>query len=199
MSERIVRKSPRFWIVIGVVLIVCIAAAGGGIAVWYRSSALQEAQQIAVKDAQPLIQQFRRDEPLQVMVYYPYDGMLAAGFSSARRQTDAQSQAKELLLVLLKDQRSAQAALLRDLSIRGLYLDTFGTAYVDLALNRQNDVHASAWEEMLAIYAVVNTLMQNFEEIKKVFLLLDGREVQSLAGHMDLSRMFTKRMDLVKQ
>lgn len=184
---------------LGVVLIVCIAAAGGGIAVWYRSGVLQEAQKTAVKDAQPLMQQFRRDEPLQVMVYYPYDGMLAAGYSTARRQTDTQSQAKELLLVLLKDQRSAQVALLRDISIRGMYLDASGTAYVDLVLNRQSDVHASAWEEMLAIYAVVNTLTQNFEEIKKVFLLLDGREVQSLAGHMDLSRMFTKRTDLIRQ
>jgi hypothetical protein len=60
-------------------------------------------------------------------------------------------------------------------------------------------VRASAWEEQLAIYALVNTLLQNFEEIKQVVLLLDGGEAQTLAGHMDLSRTFTKRMDLVKQ
>jgi hypothetical protein len=60
-------------------------------------------------------------------------------------------------------------------------------------------VRASAWEEQLAIYALVNTLLQNFEEIKQVVLLLDGGEAQTLAGHMDLSRTFAKRMDLVKQ
>jgi hypothetical protein len=46
---------------------------------------------------------------------------------------------------------------------------------------------------------MVNTLSQNFEEIRQVRFLVDGREVQTLAGHIELSRKFTKRMDLVKQ
>jgi len=88
---------------------------------------------------------------------------------------------------------------LRDIRLRELYLDAFGTAYIDLSPGPQKDVRASAWEEQLAIYAMVNTLLQNFDGIKTVVLLIDGREAQTLAGHMDLSRTFTKRMDLVKQ
>ena len=56
-----------------------------------------------------------------------------------------------------------------------------------------------SWEELLALYAMVNTLSQNFEEIRQVRFLVDGREAQTLAGHIELSRKFTKRMDLVKQ
>jgi hypothetical protein len=41
--------------------------------------------------------------------------------------------------------------------------------------------------------------MQNFDEIKQVRFLLNGKEAQTLAGHVDLSRTFTKRMDLVRQ
>jgi hypothetical protein len=49
------------------------------------------------------------------------------------------------------------------------------------------------------MYAMVNTLMQNFEEIREVAFLVDGRQAPTLAGHMDLSRRYGKRMDLVKQ
>ncbi|HSQ77452.1 MAG TPA: GerMN domain-containing protein, partial [Nitrospirota bacterium] len=73
------------------------------------------------------------------------------------------------------------------------------TAYVDISSAQQNGATASAWEELLAIYSMVNTLMQNFEEIKQVRFLLEGKEAQTLAGHIDLSRKFDKRMDLVKQ
>ena len=51
----------------------------------------------------------------------------------------------------------------------------------------------------MAIYAVVNTLTQNFEEIKEVRFLLDGREAQTLAGHIDASVFFSARPDLARQ
>jgi hypothetical protein len=63
----------------------------------------------------------------------------------------------------------------------------------------QREVRASVWEELIALYAMVNTLSQNFEEIRQIRFLVEGREVQTLAGHIELSRKFTKRMDLVKQ
>ena len=46
---------------------------------------------------------------------------------------------------------------------------------------------------------MVNTVMQNFYEIKGVRFLVNGREAQTLAGHVDLSGKFQKRMDLVQQ
>jgi hypothetical protein len=88
---------------------------------------------------------------------------------------------------------------LRDIRLRAFYLDASGTAYIDLAAGLKKDVLASAWEEQLALYAMVNTLLRNFEEIKQVLFLFEGGEAQTLAGHMDLSRTFTKRMDLVRQ
>ena len=69
---------------------------------------------------------------------------------------------------------------------------------MDLAPASETGVRASAWEELLAVYAVVNTLVQNFEEIRQIRFLLDGKETQTLTGHIDLGRTFTKRMDLVK-
>jgi hypothetical protein len=180
-----------------VIIIVAIVATGGGL-LWLWLQSTNTAPMPAEPDKQ-VAQQLRRDEPLTITLFYPDDGMLSTGSAEVKRQPDTQSQAREALMTLFADQRASMAPVLRDIRLREFYLDASGTAYIDLTTGPRKDVRASAWEEMLAIYAMVNTLMQNFDEVKQVWLLLDGREVQTLAGHMDLSRAFTKRMDLVKQ
>jgi hypothetical protein len=146
----------------------------------------------------PLIQPAFRNEPLSVTLYFPQDGLLISSPVPVKRQADAQAQAREILLSLLQDQRAGQTAVLRDIKLRAFYLDSQGTAYIDLATDQQLAVRASAWDEQLAVYAMVNTLTQNFEEIKQVVFLTDGREAEILAGHLDLTRKFGKRMDLIK-
>lgn len=197
MSERTDRRIQSNWLLLGVVIIVFIVASGG-IMLWLRQRSIDAPRNPAMQD-QRIEQQFRRDEPLPVTLYYPSEGMLATGSAAVQRQPDTQSQARELLIALFADQRISLTPALRDLKLRNFYLDAFGTAYIDLTLGPQKDVRASAWEEHLAIYAMVNTVLRNFDEIKRVFLLLDGREARTLAGHMDLSRPFMKRMDLVRQ
>lgn len=181
-----------------VVIVIAAIVASGGILLWLRMPSTDVDKIPALQD-QELAQHLLRDEPLSIILYYPVEGMLEAGSGAVKRQPDSQSQAREALAALFTDQRDPPAPVLRDIRMQAFYLDASGTAYIDLALGPQKEVRASAWEEQLAIYAMVNTLIQNFEEIKQVHLLIEGREAQTLAGHIDLSGMFTKRMDLVKQ
>lgn len=186
-------------LLLGVVIILATIVASGGIMLWMRMPSNDTVQKPALQDQKLAHQQFLLNEPLPITLYYPHEGMLAAGSAVVKRQPDTQSLARAALAALFADQRATLEPVLRDIRLRELFIDAAGTAYVDLTPGPQKDVRASAWEEQLAIYALVNTLLQNFEEIKQVELLLDGREAQTLAGHMDLSRTFTKRMDLVKQ
>jgi hypothetical protein len=199
MSERIDRriKGSRslIWLLVA---IFAVAAAAGGV-VWQRLNAPKPQQNQAAQTPSSLAQPVRAGEPLAITLYYPADGALATGTAAVKRQSDPQAQAREVLGVALADQRVLQAAVFRELKLRGLFLDASGIAYVDLSPVQQNGVKASAWEEILAIYSMVNTLTQNFGEIKEVRFLLEGKEAQTLAGHIDLSRKFDKRMDLVKQ
>ena len=179
-------------VILGIVLIVA-----GGFYFQVRWDAADAARKRAEPDAYPLIQPAFRNEPLSVTIYYPLEGMLAAGTTAAKRQPDTQAQARETIVAALHDRGAAQAPVFRDIKLRAFYLDAQGTAYIDLAPSAL-PVRASAWDEQLAVYALVNTLMQNFEEIKQVAFLVDGRDAQTLAGHIDLSRKYAKRMDLVK-
>ncbi len=198
MSERIDRRIGHDRLLFGVIVIVVAVAATAGISLWSLRrgpSAPQNTAPALTAPAQPS----RPDEPLTITLYFPSDGLLAPASVAVKRQPDEQSQAKEILAALFGDRRSAQTALLKDLRLRDVYFDASGTVYVDLIPVSQKELRASAWEELMAVYAVVDTLMQNIEEVKNVRVLLNGREVQTLAGHVDLSRTFEKRTDLVKR
>jgi flagellar basal body-associated protein FliL len=175
---------------------IIVAASAGGGYWWYRST----RGDLAVQAPEPGPQGIpiaRPDEPYSLTLFMPANGQLEAASIAARRQPDLQLEAREAVAAILSGDRS-QAAVLKDLHLRAFYLDPAGTAFVDLSPAGQKEVHASAWDELLAVYALVNTLTQNFSEIRQVRLLIDGREAQTLAGHVDLTRSFVRRQDLVK-
>lgn len=199
MPERIDRRIGYNRLLFGVVAIIFAIAAAAGAYIWSLMHSSSVLPNTMVPGQPEITKPSRPDEQLTIALYYPSDGMLATGSVAVKRQPDGQSQARVILAAMLGDQRVAQSALLKDVRLRELYLDTSGTAYVDLASVQQKEIRVSARDELVALYAVVNTLLQNVEEIKRVRVLLDGREAQTLAGHIDLSRAFSKRIDLVKQ
>ncbi len=66
-----------------------------------------------------------------------------------------------------------------------------GTAYVDFGSSiTKNFVGGSTGEELL-VNSVVDTLTE-FPEVKRVQFLVEGEEIETLAGHMDLSAPLTR-------
>ena len=54
-------------------------------------------------------------------------------------------------------------------------------------------------EELAAVYSVVNTLAYNFKPIKKVFILVEGGERETLGGHVNLGEAFLPQFSLDAQ
>jgi hypothetical protein len=52
-------------------------------------------------------------------------------------------------------------------------------------------------EELLAVYAVVNSIVVNFPAVRRVQILLDGETASTLAGHVDLSHPLSADMTLL--
>ena len=59
-----------------------------------------------------------------------------------------------------------------------------------------NHISGSA-AEIATVFAIVNPLVRNFDSIKRVFILVDGTERETLNGHVDLTRPLLPRFDLV--
>jgi len=71
-------------------------------------------------------------------------------------------------------------------SLRALYLTQHGDAFVDLSPEVSAGHSGGSLEELFTVYALVNTLTVNLPAISAVQILVGGREVDTLAGHVDL-------------
>jgi hypothetical protein len=181
---------------IALIVVIAVVAAGGAL-VWSRLGPAPE-QTEERSDRLPSAP-VRPDEPLPLILFVPVNGLLERISVGVFRQPELQLEAREAAAAVLASERAGEAAVLKDLELKALYLDAAGTAYLDLAPAGRKDLRGSAWEELLALYALVNTLTQNFAEIHQVRFLVDGREAPTLAGHVDLKRAFVKRIDLLRQ
>jgi germination protein M len=84
-----------------------------------------------------------------------------------------------------------------DTELREFFITKRGVAYIDFSGEIREEHLSGTSAEMGTVFAVVNTLTYNFKTIKKVFILIDGSEKETLAGHIDLSRPLVPRYDLV--
>jgi spore germination protein GerM len=77
-----------------------------------------------------------------------------------------------------------------EVNIRELFLDNQGTAFVDFGESVSQTHPGGTWAEMLTLRSIMQTLVANVPEIKRVQILIEGREVETLAGHIDIRRPF---------
>jgi spore germination protein GerM len=82
--------------------------------------------------------------------------------------------------------------------LRGFYLLQNRTAVVDLSREIQEGHPGGAKSELMTIYSMVNTLILNIPEIETVKILVEGKEVPTLAGHVDLRFPFRANMLFVR-
>ena len=88
---------------------------------------------------------------------------------------------------LLKGPKQRLARTIREgTQLRAFYILENRTAYIDLTRAFRDHHPGGARSELLTIYSIVNTLTMNMSEIESVKILIEGQEVITLAGHVDL-------------
>jgi len=71
-------------------------------------------------------------------------------------------------------------------TLRSLYLTDSGNAFVDLSSEATTEHAGGSLDELFTVYSLVNALAINVPEINAVQILINGSEVDTLAGHIDL-------------
>lgn len=82
--------------------------------------------------------------------------------------------------------------------ITAFYITDDATAYIDLSGEVRDNHPGGAITELLTIYSIVNSLILNIPEIKRVKILICGRESLTLAGHISLQPFFKANMLLIR-
>jgi spore germination protein GerM len=108
-------------------------------------------------------------------------------------------QARQIVVAQLGDAPAPLAsAIPPGTALRAVYLTERGDAFVDLSVEARTRHTGGALDELFTVYAVVNALTTNLPAVKRVQILVEGKEVDTLAGHVDLRHPLQKNLKWVR-
>jgi hypothetical protein len=127
------------------------------------------------------------------LYYISEDGLRLVGVERDVPYGDSPSeQARRILEEQLKEAPPPLAsAMPKGTALRALFL-TGADLYVDFSREIAAAHPGGSREELFTVYAIVNALATNLPAIERVQILVGGREVDTLAGHVDLRRPLQK-------
>jgi Sporulation and spore germination len=83
-------------------------------------------------------------------------------------------------------------------SVRGVFLTGRDDAYVDLDGTFVSALPGGSHNELMAAYAIVSVITTNLSPVARVQILIDGKEVETLTGHVDLREPLRKNDTLIR-
>jgi spore germination protein GerM len=83
-------------------------------------------------------------------------------------------------------------------TLRGLFVSQNNEVFVDLDPAIKSGHAGGSLQELMTVYTIVNALLTNLPTLQQVQILIDGREADTLAGHVDLRRPLRKNEGLIE-
>ncbi len=136
-----------------------------------------------------------------ILYFVSEDGTLLEGKSMDVPLRDSPAaQARALIEAQLATEPPAPLtrAVPAGVTVRGVFLTSRDEAYVDLDGTFVSALPGGSHNELMATYAIVSVLTTNLTPITRVQILIDGREVETLTGHVDLREPLRKNEGLIR-
>jgi spore germination protein GerM len=175
--------------------LVIVLMAGAGI---YYLKYLPKRSKKAVKpvysETAPKIKE--SDEKMKVSLYFssPDDEHLVVESYEIYRTSSRIDQIKQAVIALIEgSKKDLDPVIPEGTVLKEVYLDKNGTAYVDFSIELVKNHPGGSSGEILTVYGIVNTLCANFSEIKNVQILVEGKEIETIAGHLDTRYPFSMK------
>jgi hypothetical protein len=181
---------PRhFYIAVSVLL---AAVLGMSLYAWYMRGRAA-ATPVASTDTRPVVPPVAGPTE-QVTLFVAYDdvGILHAQPAHVPLPSVRQERAEELLraLLALYLSKNSPHPLPVGSDIRSVYLVDPGLAVIDVNAALANGHRSGVLTEELTAVSLIQTLSTNIPGILKVKVLVEGKQRETLAGHLDLSGFF---------
>jgi len=82
-------------------------------------------------------------------------------------------------------------------TLRGIFVSDRNEAFVDFDPSIRTAHPGGLLQELMTVYTIVNALLTNLPTLQEVQILINGQEVDTLAGHVDLRRPLRKNEALL--
>ena len=125
------------------------------------------------------------------------------GLSLMAKQTEVpyaervSEQARAILEAQIKPAPPLVSAIPPETKLREVFVTERGDAFVDLSAGLTTRHPGGSLAELLTVYTIVNAVTVNLPAVTRVQILVDGKEVDTLAGHVDLRHPLTKSLQWV--
>lgn len=127
------------------------------------------------------------EEIFSLRIYYPLNDQLLMEERRQPRRTDQLSIAEAVVEEFLKGPvNSVMSAIPRDSSLLGIYKDTDKILYIDLSDEFRRNFQGDAYTEFLLLKGLYESLISNTPDIQNVKVLIEGKEIETLGGHLYL-------------
>jgi spore germination protein GerM len=119
------------------------------------------------------------------------DGTLSAVSVELPLSNDPVLRAKQVLNTLLAGPVDTELRTLPpDASLLAFYLLPDGTAIADFSEALATSIPSGIQSEQMAVDSIARTLEANVPKVRQVKILIHGQEMETLAGHLDLTQAF---------
>jgi Sporulation and spore germination len=113
--------------------------------------------------------------------------------------TGVVDQGRQILAVQFQDAPQPYVQVVpKGTKLRAFYVTDRGDAFVDLSGDVASAHPGGSMTELLTVYAIVNAITTNLPAIQRVQLLVEGKEVDTIAGHVDIRRPLERDSTLVR-
>ena len=132
-------------------------------------------------------------------LYYVSDDGMA--LTPVQREVPFGATVVEQARAILEAQIAAAAPLVSaipaETRVRDVFITERGDAFVDLSGDLTARHLGGSLDEIFTVYTIVNALTVNLPAVTHMQILIDGKEVDTLAGHVDLRHPLAKSLEWV--
>ena len=109
------------------------------------------------------------------------------------------AQGRQILMSQLEAPPSPYiSAIPKGTTLRAFYVTDKGDAFVDVS--GISAAHpGGSLSELLTVHAIVNAVTANLPAVQRVQILVDGKEVDTIAGHVDIRRPLARDTSLIRE
>jgi spore germination protein GerM len=176
-----------------------IVAVGLCLAYYFRQEIMDFLRPLSVKKPEKKIAV--KEKKVVTLFFSEEEGEFLVGEKrDIPKRERVEEEARETVVELIKGPKGKLiSALPPKTKLLTLEMDQNGVAKVnfDQTLSKEHPGGSSA--EMLTLYSIVNSLILNFPQIKRVQILIDGKVVESIAGHISLKEPVSFNASIVKK
>jgi Sporulation and spore germination len=114
--------------------------------------------------------------------------------------TSVVDQGRQILTVQFQDAPPPYVQVVpKGTQLRAFYVTDRGDAFVDVSGEVLSAHPGGSLTELLTVYAIVNAVTANLPAVQRVQILVEGKEVDTIAGHVDIRRPLEQDSTLVRE